>query len=147
MVLLLTVTPSFQPVWLIHVPNTNLADWNCKSGFVPTAISRARLNTTKSPANPTPTKSLNQGRILSFRHATMLNTVKRAVMPRYTRNCTHGSLPPVHSGSNMSFMLRTKLVMKATCEAVSVHHPNVLIQAQRYEPKRPVGVFQRRRTQ
>lgn len=94
-----------------------------------------------------PTKSLNSGKTLSFLHATKLNTVKRAFTPRYTKNCTQPLLAPAHSGSNITFMLSRKLVMNAVCDAVSVHHPNVLIQAQRYDANLPSGVSQSRRTQ
>lgn len=49
----------------------------------------------------------------------------------------------------MTFVASWKLVMKAICEAVRVHQPKVLIQAQRYEAKRPAAgeEGQRRYTQ
>ena len=42
--------------------------------------------------------------------------------------------------ANIVFMDKMKFVMKAVWEAVSVHHPKVLIQAHMYERKRPKGV-------
>lgn len=114
---------------------------------MPTAITNAKLNTTNSPAKHTPTKSLNSGSTLSRRHATRLNPANTAVTPKYSRNCTQPASPPVHAGSNMRFMDSRKLVMNAACDAVSAHHPKVLIHAQRYDPTRPAGVAHSRRTQ
>jgi hypothetical protein len=40
----------------------------------------------------------------------------------------------------MTFIPSRNSVINAICDAVSVHHPNVLIHAHRYDTNRPVGV-------